>query len=174
MRLLHKSVGLLMVALGVFVCGVAVFVAVSPTGWLAMRALAGEARLLLGCMGAGGLCLVAIHVLSGIGPSGSNRFLSFANESGVVSIGTDAIANYIGKLAPEFPSIVRMSPRVAPRHKTIDVVVDIRIKAGPQLHEICEVLQKRVRESLATGLGISEVRRVVVNVREISSEHKPA
>ncbi len=54
------------------------------------------------------------------------------------------------------------------------MVVDVRIKAGPQLHEICEVLQNRVRETMIKGLGIPEVRRVVVCVKEISSEHKSA
>ncbi len=54
----------------------------------------------------------------------------------------------------------------------IDIIVDLRVKAGPQLHEVCEVLQRRVRETMANGLGISDVRRVEVNVKEISSEHR--
>jgi uncharacterized alkaline shock family protein YloU len=98
--------------------------------------------------------------------------LSLDTESGRTSISTDAICNYVGKLAGEFPSIVRMSPRVIPRRGTIDILVNVRIKAGPQIHEVCEVLQKRVRDCLASGLGISDVRRVEVSVKEISSEHK--
>jgi len=100
------------------------------------------------------------------------RFLSFRNAGGAVNISTDAIADYIAKLAPEFPSIVRLSPYVVPFFRRIDVIVDIRIKAGPQLHEICEVLQKRVRGSMEGGLGIHDVRRVIVRVNEISIEHK--
>lgn len=101
-----------------------------------------------------------------------DRFLSFRNAGGAVNISTEAIAEYIGKLAPEFPSIIRLSPVVVPRRRRIDIIVDLRIKAGPQLHEICEVLQKRVRESMESGLGIQDVRHVIVCVKEISTEHK--
>ncbi len=101
-----------------------------------------------------------------------DRFLSFRNEGGAVNISTEAIAEYIAKLAPAFPSIVRMTPVVEPRRRQVDIVIDVRIKAGPQLHEICEVLQKRVRESMEGGLGIHDVRHVVIRVDEISSEHK--
>lgn len=101
-----------------------------------------------------------------------DRFLSFQNEGGAVNISTEAIAEYIGKLAPEFPSIVNMLPVVEPRRRKIDIVLELRIKAGPQLHEICEVLQKRVRESMESGLGIHDVRNVVISVKEISTEHK--
>lgn len=101
-----------------------------------------------------------------------DRFLSFRNEGGAVNISTEAIAEYITKLAPAFPSIVRMTPTVEPHRRKVDIVVDVRIKAGPQLHEICEVLQKRVRGSMEDGLGIHDVRNVVVRVKEISIEHK--
>jgi uncharacterized alkaline shock family protein YloU len=101
-----------------------------------------------------------------------DRFLSFRNEGGAVNISTEAIAEYIAKLASAFPSIVRMTPTVEPHRRKVDIVIDVRIKAGPQLHEICEVLQKRVRESMEGGLGIHDVRHVVIRVKEISSEHK--
>ncbi len=174
MKLLHKAAELLVFALFLFVCGALLYVAVSRRNWSAAAVFMRDARLLLLSVGAGGLCLAAIYALAGVGRPRRDRFLSFPNESGIVSISTAAIAEYIGKLAVEFPSIVRLTPRVVPRRKVIDIVVEIRIKAGPQLHEICEVLQKRVRESMASGLGITEVRRVVVNVCEISSEHKSA
>jgi hypothetical protein len=103
-----------------------------------------------------------------------DRFLSFRNDGGAVNISTVAISEYLGKLAPEFPSVVKMFSEVEPHWRRIDIVVDVRIKAGPQLHEICEVLQKRVRESVETGLGIHDVRHVIVRVKEISIEHKTA
>lgn len=104
--------------------------------------------------------------------TGRNRFLAFRNEGGAVNISTTAISDYLAKLAPSFPSIVKMHAEVQPVRRKIDILVDIRIKAGPQLHEICEVLQKKVRESMETGLGIKDVRHVVVRVKEISPEHK--
>jgi len=101
-----------------------------------------------------------------------NRFLAFRNEGGAVNISTPAISAYLEKLAPSFPSIVDMHVGIEPARRKIDIVVSIRIKAGPQLHEICEVLQKRIRESMESGLGIKDVRHVVVRVKEISGEHR--
>ncbi len=101
-----------------------------------------------------------------------NRFLAFRNEGGAVNISPPAISEYLEKLAPSFPSIVQMRVGIEPVRRKIDIIVSIRIKAGPQLHEICEVLQKRVRESMETGLGIKDVRHVVVRVKEISGEHR--
>lgn len=122
-----------------------------------------------------GVLLVALGVLLIVTEAPRrrrDRFLSFRNEGGAVNISTEAIAEYIAKLAPAFPSIVRMTPAVEPHRRKVDIVIDVRIKAGPQLHEICEVLQKRVRESMEGGLGIHDVRHVVVRVKEISTEHK--
>jgi hypothetical protein len=103
-----------------------------------------------------------------------NRFLAFRNEGGAVNISTVAISEYLAKLAPAFPSIVQMHATVEPVRRKVDILVDIRIKAGPQLHEICEVLQKRIRESMENGLGIKDVRHVIVRVKEISGEHRVA
>jgi len=143
-----------------------------PADWQA--ACGGLAASRVGGMVAG-LLLVALGVLLIVTEAPRrrrDRFLSFRNEGGAVNISTEAIAEYIAKLAPAFPSIVRMSPVVEPHRRKVDIVVDVRIKAGPQLHEICEVLQKRVRESMEGGLGIHDVRHVVVRVKEISTEHK--
>jgi len=131
-----------------------------------------KSRTVLFCAGLGLFALGTLLVLTGTRVRRRERFLSLETESGRTSISTDAICNYIGKLAPEFPSIVRMTPKVIPHRGRIDVLVHIRIKAGPQIHEVCEVLQKRVRDSLASGLGISEIRRIEVSVKEISTEHK--
>ena len=65
-----------------------------------------------------------------------------------------------------------MSPVVVPLRHAIDLIVDVRVKAGPQIHEVCESLQARVRECVTGGLGISEVRRVTISVHEINSEHR--
>ncbi len=125
--------------------------------------------------GLSGIVLVAIGLIWMLSEGRfvrRNRFLAFRNEGGGVNISTVAISEYLAKLAPSFPSIVHMQAAVEPVRRKIDIVVDVRIKAGPQLHEICEVLQKRVRESMETGLGIRDVRHVIVRVKEISGEHR--
>lgn len=122
-----------------------------------------------------GLVAALVGVLLLIGEKwreGRNRFLSFKNDGGTVDISTEAISEYLQKLESAFPSIVGMKTQVAPVGKRLNIIVNVRIKAGPQLHEICEVLQKRVRASMEDGLGIKDVKDIVVRVKEISSEHR--
>ncbi len=124
-----------------------------------------------------GLAVVVLGLLfavTGTQRKQKGKFLSFQNDSGTVSISTDAIADYIMKLMDEFPSVTRMRPVVLPERHAIDIAVSIRIKAGPQISEICELLQQRIRESLTNGLGISAVGRVAVSVTDIVAEKNAA
>jgi uncharacterized alkaline shock family protein YloU len=130
-------------------------------------------RALWAWMGGGLVLMAVLFAASELRRRRRERFLSFDNEGGAVSISTDAMADYIVKLASEFPSIVRMQPLVKPTRHGVDLLIDVRVKAGSQVHEVCELLQQRVRERVVDGLGISEVRRVEVNVRDIVSEHRP-
>jgi len=172
MKILHRIVFLfvfaLLMAVGVGLIGTAF----SGESWAVLDAMLPGSRITGACIGVFMCSLASLLFFSGLKPRRSERFLSFPNDQGAVNISTDAIAEYISKLATEFPSIVKMTPAVVPWRRRIDIVVDVRIKAGPQLHEICEVLQRRVRESMEKGLGISDVRRVIVSVHQISSEHK--
>ncbi len=175
MRALNRFLTLLACALLIGGGLVLAVLALRPLDWrtacVMLSATRWEAGFLPGLL----LLLLGVLLMASEGPGRRrNRFLSFRNDGGAVNISTDAISEYLAKLSPEFPSIVKLSCEVAPRWRRIDIVADVRIKAGPQLHEICEVLQKRVRESMETGLGIHDVRQVVVRVKEISMEHKTA
>ncbi len=147
-------------------------IAGSGANWEAATALLRQQRLAAAGVGVAAICLTVLYLLSGLRRRERRRYLSFGDATDRVNISTDAITGYVARLADEFPSIVRLTPRVRSAGKAVDLLIDVRIKSGPQLHEICEVLQQRVRESMASGLGISEVRRVIVSVTEISSEHK--
>ncbi len=100
------------------------------------------------------------------------RFLTFESDQGPVSISTLAIADFLTRLAAEFPSIVRIEPHIIPRHNTIDVLLDVRVKAGTQVNDMCQLLQQRVRQSLIDEMGIPEVNLVRVNVGGIAGEHR--
>jgi uncharacterized alkaline shock family protein YloU len=171
-KILHRIVFLFVFAL-LMASGVALIGAAAVgENWAVLEVLLPGSRLNGVCAGVGFMGLASLLFLTSLESTRRHRFLSFSNDHGAVNISTDAIADYVSKLAPEFPSIVKMTPVVVPQRRRIDIVVDVRIKAGPQLHEICEVLQRRVRESMEKGLGISDVRRVIVSVKQISSEHK--
>jgi len=125
-------------------------------------------------IGLGFMCLALLFVCTTIRRKQRERFLSFENEGGKVSISTLAISEYVSKVAGEFPAIVRMEPRILPVRNALDIVVDVKIRSGSQIHEVCELLQRRIRESVSSGLGISEIRRVEVSVKQIVLEHRPA
>ncbi len=148
--------------------------AISARHWEAYLLQAREERLLVLAFGWGLIAMALLFLVTGIKRKRKTRFLSFENEGGRVRISTDAIADYLAKLAAEFPTVIRMTIRVVPLKASLDIVVDIRVKADPQIHEICETLQSRIRESLAGGLGIRDVRRVEVSVNEINSERAAA
>ncbi len=100
------------------------------------------------------------------------RFLAFDTDQGPISISTLAIADFIIRLATEFPSITRISPHVVPRHKMIDVLLNVRVKSGTQVNEMCQLLQQRVRQSLTDEMGIPEVNDIKINVDGITGEHR--
>jgi len=122
-----------------------------------------------------GIVLLVLAVLLLVSRMNRRRrgSLSFDREGGRVSIDTRVIEDYISKIAAEFPAVIRMQPRVIASRESVDITVDIRIKAGPQIKEICELLQQRVRESMLTGMGISQVRYVEVNVLKIVGQTEP-
>ena len=172
MTLLHRISSLVLLIIVGFVGVFLIGISLDAADWSAVGAVVEPQRIAAAGTGAPLLCLGIIFALSGLVTRRAERFLAFSNDGGSVNISTAAITDYLGKVGREFPSIIAMTPQVLPRHRSLDIVVDVRIKSGPQLHEICEVLQTRIRESMATGLGISELRKVVVRVREISIEHK--
>jgi uncharacterized alkaline shock family protein YloU len=172
MSILHRLVRLVVLIVLFALSLAAVGAATTADLWESAMVLTAENRAAVGWSAAALFFLALLFAATGFRAKHREKFLSFDGEEGTVSISTDAVADYIGKLAAEFPSILRMRPKVVPRKKSIDVVVDLRVKAGPQIHEICELLNQRVRETMTNGLGISDIRHVEVSVREIVSEHK--
>ncbi len=100
------------------------------------------------------------------------QFLTFDGDQGPVSISTLAIADFLTRLAAEFPSIVRIEPIVIPRRHLIDVLLNVRVKAGTQVSELCHLLQQRVRQSLVEEMGVPEVDSIKVNIDGIAGEHR--
>jgi hypothetical protein len=172
MRILHRLSRLLVVALllgaGVYL----VATGLSPVRWDALALLIDTSRATGFWLGVGIVCLCVLYMFTGVPLRRHEQFLSFDNDGGTVSISTDAIAEYISKLMPEFPSIVHLHTQVLPLRNSVDLLLTVRVRSGSQVHEVCQLLQDRVRETMSNGLGITEVRKIEVSVREIVSEHR--
>jgi len=171
-----RHLAVLLVFIVLLSLGIALLVAaLFPPWWEAAAGwMAADGRRNAGIAGGACLALALLLAATGVRRRRKAPILSFRNEGGTVSISTDAISDYLGKLVAEFPSVVKMRTKVIPARSAVDIVATLRVKAGPQIHEVCETLQNRIRETMVNGLGISEVRRIEVSVKEISSEHKDA
>lgn len=114
------------------------------------------------------LALVAVYLITGYRrqPAGDD-YLAFNNNGATVSILLRAVNEFITKIGDEFAAIISMKPAVRPRGRSIDIDLDIRVKAGTQIPELCQLLQERVRESVRQNLGISDIKRIRVSVKDI-------
>ncbi|MBU0677395.1 MAG: alkaline shock response membrane anchor protein AmaP [Verrucomicrobia bacterium] len=100
--------------------------------------------------------------------------LTFKGEGGTVSINVKAVSDFIAKLGDEFAAVLGLKPDIRPRSGGgMDVDIDVKVRAGTQIPELCRLLQERVRESVHESLGISNVRSVRVNVRDIVGIPEP-
>jgi len=173
LKIIHRIAGFVLLLFVVVVGVMAAAQARSGAAWDDMASVIAGNRALGGGAGIALVCLGLIYVLSAIPRKKRQQYLAFDGEGGTVSISTAAISEYIARVAGEFPSIVKMKPEVIPARSSIDVHIYIQVKDGPDIHEVCELLQKRVRDVLAGSLGITEVRKVEVSVKEIISEFNP-
>jgi uncharacterized protein YybS (DUF2232 family) len=174
MSILHRLLRMLVLALLLLLGLAIVLLPLSHELWEQVERVLRVSRVVTLWAGTAVLLLAVAFAVTGFQRRRRERFLSFDGESGTVSISTEAICDYLSKLAPEFPAVKRLEPKVIPVRRSIDIVVYVRVRAGAQIHEMCELLQKRVREAMSSGLGITEIRRVEVSVREIVSEHMPS
>jgi len=118
--------------------------------------------------------LVLLYWLTAI-PVKEERFLTFENEGGTISISVKAINDFLAKLADEFAGVIRLRPDVnASRDGRVEVRLDVSVKAGTKVQQLSQVLQQRVRESMRDNLGIAEIHAVKVNVSDIVAGDEPA
>ncbi len=174
MKFVNRIVGLILLLVTLGGGFFLVLSAASASWWrLALDNMLQE-RALAMAIGAGLIVFGIIYAASGLKRGKRPQYLSYDGEEGTTSISTEAIEDYIARLSSEFPSVMRMRPEVLPRKRAIDINVELKVKAGPQIHEACELMQSRIREAMSSGLGISDVRHVEVTVKEIAAEHRPA
>ncbi|OGV60183.1 MAG: hypothetical protein A2283_19670 [Lentisphaerae bacterium RIFOXYA12_FULL_48_11] len=173
MRILRDIAGAIAVV-GLFAAGIILIAASwwNADDWKYYIKLIGEARPMLAISGIAYIILAILIVVVRFYRSRGN-YLTFDREGGRVTIATKVIEDYIAKLMVEFPAVIKMMPKVTASRDSVDVAVDVRIKAGPQIREICEILQQRVRDSMFSGLGITQTRYVEINVRKIVGQAEP-
>lgn len=113
------------------------------------------------------ICLLMLYVLTGLNIPGKTQYLAYDNEGGAVSISLKAVEGFLARLSNDFAAVVSLAPKLRLIVNQIDVQLDIRVKAGSQIPELCKMLQDAVRTTLRDKVGISDIREVRVRVQEI-------
>jgi hypothetical protein len=168
MKILHVLTGL--VLLGVLSCG-ALFamytVFQDPAAWpVWMQSLAGV-RLQLIMVALSLLFLLVIYILTGIRSPGRVQYLAYDIEGGAVSISLKAIQDLVARLADEFAAIVSLQPTIRAANAAVEVQLDVKVKAGTKIPELCKMLQERTKETILQNVGISDVQDIRVRIQEI-------
>lgn len=169
MKILHLLLGLLLF-LVLLAAGLAVLSMAfqGEEAWKTMLDLVRERRvesLLAALALVFGVLFYALTALRLPDPS---QYLAYDIEGGTVSISLKAVENFVARLSGEFAAIEALEPSLRARNGALDVQLDVRVKAGAQIPELCKMLQERTRATIREQVGISDVREVRVRVQEIT------
>lgn len=127
-----------------------------------------RARRLDVIYGAGAVVLlIALFMLTGVRKRKDESVITFQNEGGSVSISVRALQESLARLISEFAAVLDLRPKVCGTSDSLQVELDVKVRSGAQIPELCRLLQNRVKESIQGELGLMEVKAVKVNIREI-------
>jgi len=160
------------------IIGVALSAAILALGWILVAGVFGihyaywdvllNSRVWQMVLGVSLITLVVLFWLSALPLGSREHFLSFESDGGIVSISVNAVNTFLAKLKTEFAGIVDLKANVAAsRDGTIEVRLDMTVKAGTPIQQLSQALQQRVRDSMRESLGITDVASVKVNVQDI-------
>ena len=167
MKFFHYLFGLILFVLLVAGAGFIANAAMHMELWAQALVLLQRYPLISLCASAAMLFLVVLYLMTGVKRPAREQFISFENDGGTVSISIRALVDVIVKLGDEFAAILSLNPKVCPQGDSIDVEMDVRVRSGTQLPELFRLLQNRVRESINEEMGLSEIKGIKINVREI-------
>lgn len=167
MKFLHVLFGFVLFAALMAGGGLLVYAAAYPAVWTRVFDLARPERLLGMGAGIAVLLLTAIYLLSGVRRKPSEQYLSFDNEGGSVSISMKAVRDFLSREAADFAAVLSLSPSIVAVGGGVEVELNVKVRSGTQIPELCRMLQDRVREKILNNLGVSDIKSIKVNVQEI-------
>lgn len=101
-----------------------------------------------------------------------NRFISFQNPDGEVTISLSAVEDYIHKIAKSIPGIKDVRSHVSSGKKGINVITDVSISASTNIPEVTERIQMEVKNKVQSMLGIEESINIRMNIKKIAKGSK--
>ena len=173
-RFVHSLFGLLlMLGLVVLAGSIMHYATQGPASWQEFVACMADSREEGIMLGGAILLSVLVYLLSGVSSRRQVDYLTFKGKSGKVSLSIQTVSDYIAQIADEFADVLSMEPRLTPARGTVEVDLDVRVKAGTQIPEMTNLLQERVRAAVKEHVGLFDVKKVKVNIDEIVVSGQP-
>ena len=125
---------------------------------------------------AAGVLVVAylfVFLLTGLAWRRRKTYITFENENGLVSVSTGAVQNYLDALKNEFAAVVWQKSHLRVHRGALEVGLELGVKDGTRIPELCKLMQARVRELLEEHLGTCDLAGISVEVNEIQSRKNP-
>ena len=117
--------------------------------------------------------LLRVAAASKRGPK--EAFIDFQSDEGSVGISTKAIQDFIERVGKEFAAVKSIESRLVKGKNGLDISVGVRVLSGNKIPELSQVLQQRIRESVRESLGLEDVGKITIQVKEIiGAPDKPA
>ena len=124
-----------------------------------------------------GAVLILAVLLRWIGGCGKSKetFIDFQSDEGSVGISTQAIQDFIERIGKEFAAVKSIESQLVKGKAGLDIAVGVRVLSGNKIPELSQVLQQRIRESVRESLGLEEIGKITIQVKEIiGAPDKPA
>ena len=173
-RVVHSLIGLVLLAILLGQGAVLIHMGLHESHWTACIDMVRQQRGWGALAGVGLLALVVVYLgtMFNRRPQGE-QYLAFKHNGDTVSILLRAVSEFIAKIGDEYAAIVSMKPTLHPKGRSIDIDLDLRVKAGTQIPELCQLLQERVRESVRVNMGLADIKRISVHVKDIVGDPPP-
>ena len=88
---------------------------------------------------------------------------------------THSIQDFIERIGKEFAAVKSIESQLVKGKGGLDISVGVRVLSGNKIPELSQVLQQRIRESVRESLGLDEVGKITIQVKEIiGAPEKPS
>jgi uncharacterized alkaline shock family protein YloU len=94
-------------------------------------------------------------------------FIDFQSDDGSVGISTKAIQDFIERVGQEFAAIKSIESQLVKGKDGLDISVGVRLLSGNKIPELSQVLQQRIRESVRESLGLENIGKITIQIKEI-------
>lgn len=123
--------------------------------------------------GAAALVFLALFALSGyLARSRRRQVITFENDDGRVTVDTEAVRSYLLGLKDEFAATNWIKPGVTVVQGALRITLDLSVKPGTQIPELCRLIQNRVKEIIQEHLGTCDLAGIEMNVPEIEGPRR--